>query len=1133
MCIKNLVALTGGLASLALAVATLTPAAWAQPAPPNGPRDVQPGWHALTHATLIPRPGEKVADATIVIRNGVIVSATAKGEAPKGARVWDMTGLTVYPGFIDAHVPVDSPAPDAKAPGAHWNPKVTPQRSALDGGGLDEKGRKSLRDMGFTVAAIAPKGGVFRGAGAVVSLNDPPAESEAGEQAMVARAFHELSFETGGFGGENYPSSQMGAIALVRQTLLDADWRVQDLAAWKSAPESRARPMPADALDALARREGAAGDLPLLFDTADELEILRAGKIAREFSRPMLVLGNGSEYQRLGAVASEKAALIVPLAFPETPKVETQADAESVDLRDLMAWEQAPTNLRRLDAAGVAVALTTDKLKKKEDFRKNLREAIRHGLTEDKALAMLTTNPAKILGIDKRTGEVAPGMAANLVVTEGSYFGKELKIRDVWVDGERHEVTAAPKITPEGKWDVTFAAPLDFKGVFNIEKGNKVTFKAMDKEQKARAVKSQENRLSMLIDNDPWGDKGAWTLTGVVEGEEMVGTGVSHEGQSFGWTAKRVLDEKGLKDELKKEADAKKAAEKDKKDAEKKDDAKPGENAEGAKVAAAVEGGKPGGDKKEGDEEKDDRPAPDAPEKLGLPFGPYAYEEYPKQEEVFVVNATIWTSGPNGIIENAGLHVKNGVVVAVGKGVTAPAASGAPGGVRVIDAKGKHVTPGLIDCHSHTGISRGVNEGTQAITAEVRIGDVIDPDSINWYRELAGGLTGANQLHGSANPMGGQNSVVKIRWGVDKPDDMRNEAAPQGIKFALGENVKQSNWGDRATTRYPQTRMGVETLMRDAFLGARDYAQSLDRWNGMSDAQKKAGAPPRRDLEAECLAEILQGKRLIHCHSYRQDEILMLCRMAKEFGFTIGTFQHVLEGYKVADAIKEVARGGSCFSDWWAYKMEVMDAIPEDGAIMHEVGVTVSFNSDSDELARRMNTEAAKAVKYGGVDRAEALKFVTFNPAKQLAIDGKVGSLEPNKDGDFVIWSGDPLSAYTRCESTWVDGREMFSLEKDKALREKNTAERRRLIQKVLADAKNKKDDAGPGGAGGSGGGFPRGGRPGAPGGPAPGQATAEELEHERLMRALEERNLCLLRSGIDPDSHKCGECGVLDLHND
>lgn len=1100
---------------------SLTPAT-AQPAPANGPRPVEPGWHVLTHATLIPRPGEKIEDATIVIRDGLIVATEAKGKAPEGAREWDCTGLTIYAGLIDAHVPVDAPAPDAKAPGTHWNGRVTPQRTALDGAGLDEKTRKSLRDMGFTSAALAPKGGVFRGAGAVVTLADPPEESLSGKQALLVPAFHEVAFESGGGpgsggGGDSYPSSQMGAIALIRQTLSDADWRVKDLAAWSADTMARARPMPADALDALARRTqhaGRAGDTPLLFVVEDELEILRAGKIAREFNRPAMALGTGTEFARLGAIKAENMALIVPIAFPEAPKVETPADAEAADLRDLMTWEQAPTNLRRLDGAGVTVAVTTDKLKNKGDFRKNLREAIRFGLSEDRALAMVTTVPAKMLGVEKRLGEVAPGFAANLVVVDGTMFGKEAKVHDVWVDGERYEVTAAPAMKPEGKWDVSLGAPLNFAGTFLIDKGNKVTVRALEKEGKARGVKASETRLSWLVDADPWDAKGVWSYTGVVEGEEMLGTGVTHEGVAFGWSAKRTADLDTMKEELKKEAEAKKAA----RGAPGKD--KPEAGAEGAKP----EGDKPADAKADGDEKKDeDKPAPEVPENLGLPFGPYAYDEYPKQEEVFVTNATIWTSGPAGILENATLHVKDGKVVALGRDLKIPKR----GDIRVIDAAGRHVTPGLIDCHSHTGISRGVNEGTQAITAEVRIGDVVDPDSINWYRELAGGLTGANQLHGSANPIGGQNSVVKIRWGVNHPDDLKHEGAPTGIKFALGENVKQSNWGDRYTTRYPQSRMGVETIIRDAFNAARDYTSAMGRHDAMGDSAKKKAAPPRRDLELECLSEILAGQRLIHCHSYRQDEILMLCRVAKDYGFTIGTFQHVLEGYKVAEAIKEVARGGSCFSDWWAYKMEVMDAIPEDGAIMHEVGVTVSFNSDSDELARRMNTEAAKAVKYGAVDRAEALKFVTLNPAKQLGIEARVGSLEAGKDADFVIWSGDPLSAYTKCESTWVDGREMFSIERDRALREKNVADRQRIIQRLLVEAKDAR-----GGADGAPGG---GGRPGAPGGGRPAGAdpvpTAEELERARLQRALEDRNLEMLRAGDDPESHKCGECGVLDIH--
>lgn len=1071
----------------------------AQPAPPNGPRSIAPGWHVLTHATLIPRAGERIEDATIVIRDGVIVSVAKGGEAPAGARAWDCTGLTVYPGLIDAYVPTDAPVPDGKAPGAHWNAKVTPQRSVLAGPGLSEKDRKAWRDLGFTVAALAPKGGVFRGEGAVVSLTDPPAASESKPAAIRTGAFQALAFETGGFGNDAYPSSQMGAIALIRQTLSDAEWREEDLDSYQGDSTKRARPLPADALDALMPSR--TKRTPLLFVAGDELEILRAAKIASEYSRPAMIVGSGTELRRLDAVVGTKLPLIVPVSFPEAPKVETIADQESVDLRELMLWEQAPTNLRRLDAAGATVALTLDRLRKKDDFWKNVREAVKHGLAEDRALAMVTTTPAKMLGIEGRFGEVAAGFAANLVVVDGSLFDEKGKVRDVWVDGERYEVSTAPGVKAEGTWAVKMhGAPEGSPPIrLTIAKGNKVSLALPDeggdtdepkgegekgeneqtdekakkpKKLDARGVRLVENRLSYLVDGEGMGQEGVVTVSAVIEGDEMTGVVVTSDGDRHGWSAQR--EEHDAKEEGKKEED------------------------------------------KQGTEDDSNK---DIPEKLGLPFGGYAYEAVPEQEDVFLTNGTIWTSGSEGTIENGSMHVKGGKIVAVGNGLRAPSGS------RVIDLGGRHVTAGIIDCHSHTGVSGSVNEGTQAITAEVRIFDVIDPDDVSWYRQLAGGVTAVNQLHGSANPIGGQNSVVKIRWGAQHPDDMRLEGAPGGIKFALGENVKQSNWGERFTSRYPQSRMGVETLIRDAFDAAREYGAEWSRWEGMSESKRKGLAPPRKDIEREALLEILRGMRLVHCHSYRQDEILMLCRVATEYGFTIGTFQHVLEGYKVAEAIKRAARGGSCFSDWWAYKFEVYDAIPEDGAIMHEVGVAVSFNSDSDELARRLNAEAGKAVKYGGVVPEEAIKFVTYNPAYQLAVQGLVGSLEAKKDADFAIWSGNPLSAMSRCESTWIDGREYFSLEKDRDLRAWNTKERQRIIQKILAKgAKKKPSDAE---------------KPG-DGVPPRGRArdmtdtppTLEELRREALQRALAARNLELLRAGQDPEAHDCGECGVVELHN-
>ncbi len=384
--------------------------------------------------------------------------------------------------------------------------------------------------------------------------------------------------------------------------------------------------------------------------------------------------------------------------------------------------------------------------------------------------------------------------------------------------------------------------------------------------------------------------------------------------------------------------------------------------------------------------------------------------------------------------------MRDGRIAAVGKDLEAP-----PGAV-VVDARGRHITPGIIDAHSHTAIRGGVNEATQAVTAEVRVLDALNPDDIALYRELAGGVTVANLLHGSANPIGGQSCVIKLRWGA-KPDEFVFTAADPGIKFALGENVKQSNWGDRFTTRYPQTRMGVVEIMRDALARAREYGERRRAF-----AAGRLKIPPRRDLELDALLEVLEGKRKVHCHSYRQDEIIALLRTAESFGFRIGTLQHILEGYKAAPEIAAHGAHASTFSDWWAYKYEVIDAIPYNGALMHQAGIVVSFNSDSSELARRLNVEAAKAVKYGGLPPEEALAFVTRNPAIQLGVAERCGTLEPGKDADFVIWSDDPLSTRAVCLETWIDGRRRFSRAEDQKLRARARTERAALLAAVAAE---------------------------------------------------------------------------------
>ena len=443
------------------------------------------------------------------------------------------------------------------------------------------------------------------------------------------------------------------------------------------------------------------------------------------------------------------------------------------------------------------------------------------------------------------------------------------------------------------------------------------------------------------------------------------------------------------------------------------------------------------------EKKKEEKPGPDLKDipQPNYPFGPFGFADIPEQKTIFIKNATVWTNGPQGIMEGADVLVQNGRITEVGKGLRPP------GNAQVVDGTGKHLTPGIIDEHSHIAISRGVNEGTHAVTAEVRIGDVVDATDIDIYRQLAGGVTTSQLLHGSANPIGGQSAIIKLRWGM-LPEQMKFENAPGFIKFALGENVKQTNWGDLYKTRYPQTRLGVEQLMKDAFTAALDYRQGFEsKAGGLGSA-----LPLRKDLQMEALLEIIDSKRFVTCHSYVQSEITMLMRLAESFGFRINTFTHILEGYKVADKLAVHGATGSTFSDWWAYKYEVIDAIPYNAALMASQGINVCINSDDAEMGRRLNQEAGKTVKYGGVSEEEAMKMVTLNAAKALRIDNRVGSVEVGKDADLVLWSNHPLSIYAQAERTYIDGRLMFDQQRDKEMRQVIKAERSRLINKMIKE---------------------------------------------------------------------------------
>jgi N-acetylglucosamine-6-phosphate deacetylase len=939
--------------------------------------------------------------------------------------------------LIDAYGQTSVDLPQGGSP--HWNSLITPQLNVGDYYQPDNDLHEKLRSQGVTARLVASDSGIIKGTSSVVLTGE--SESRA---AIVAShvAQHVRLTAPGGRGRDSYPNSPMGAVALARQTFYDAEWYRRVWSAHEGDP-TVPRPARNDALVAL--RSASEGGGLFIFDAMNELYFLRADRVAREFGLRAVMLGSGHEYKRIEAIKQTGRSVILPLDFPKPPNVATAEAVLNVGLDRLMHWDIAPENPGRLDKAGIKIALTSHGLADQKNFLDAVRTAIERGLGPDAALRALTIAPAEILGVSDRLGTVARGKLANLIVTDGPLFEKKTKLHAVWVQGKRFELITEPRLDVRGTWrvEVTGADGKPQAIVVQLTGDKASSLGGSHRPEAGKHAKSEtklikpslhDAQFQTSFDAGKLGHKGRAQMTAIVSMPEAetpawIGFVVWPNGQREPLTAERISTRE--EDAAKKDADKKDAAKKEQsnKDPSKKDE-------------SSKDGG---GTSEQQPAEKPDLTASFA---VNFPLGAYGRDGLPAlPSSVLFENATIWTCDAAGILQNASVLISNGKIVAVGQNLAVPTDT------LVVDCRGKHISPGIIDCHSHMATDGGVNESAQAITAEVRIGDFIDADDINIYRQLAGGVTSSNILHGSANPIGGQNQVIKLRWGA-LPEAMKFAEAPAGIKFALGENVKQSNWGDEYTTRYPQTRMGVEQIMRDEFEAARTYHQRWQDWN-----ENHQGLPPRRDLELEAVAEIVNGQRWIHCHSYRQDEILALIRTLDDFGIQIGTFQHILEGYKVADAMAKHGAMGSSFSDWWAYKFEVYDAIPYNGALMHNAGVVVSFNSDDRELARHLNHEAAKAVKYGGVPPAEALKFVTLNPAKQLRIDQHTGSLKVGKHADLVVWSGSPLSNFSRCEQTWIDGRKYFDLEDDAQSRQQSRQMHATLVQKVLQSGEKMEAD--------------------------------------------------------------------------
>ncbi len=982
--------------------------------PTLGLRDDAPRIVRFVNATVVAGPERTIEGAALLIADGRIAGVGRSVPDLPGAVEIDLGGRWLYPGFVDPYTGYGLPdagrsnerRPGPQAPqyegsrtGANaWNDAIHAEREWVREFTPDAKAAEAFLERGVTAVQSTRLDGVFRGRGFTVSLG----EGLPGDLVLSAGGPHFLSFDKGS-SRQAYPSSLMGSIALVRQTLLDAAWYRRAREAWLRDPT---QPMPEHnaALAAIADNDG-----PVIFETTDELSLLRAARIGAELSFDMVHVGSNREYRRIEEIAALGQPIILPLSFPELPEVETFEDQLDVTLAELRHWERAPANPAVLERNGIAFAFTAHGLKE-QDLLENVRRAVVHGLSKETALAALTTVPARLAGVEGLLGTLETGKRADFLIVEGDLLEAKQRIFEVWIDGRRAKRLA----------DLD---PADFRGLWAIEvDGRELELRIAGEPDKPegelrageataelRSTKIADGRLTFRVAMKELGIDGVARFSLSRLPRDVRGTVALADGRLIHFSPAKISDRAKLE----------------------------------------------GDDESEDtDEEEPSETPPTQVSRMTHPAMAFGREHAPEQQTVLVRNATLWTLEGEGKLERADLLVADGRIRAVGRGLTAP-----PGAL-VIDAAGKHVTPGVIDEHSHIAISGGVNEGSHAVTAEVRIGDVVDPDDVSIYRALAGGVTSVQLLHGSANPIGGQAEIVKLRWG-DSPEGMKLAGAPESIKFALGENVKQSNWGDRHTTRYPQTRMGVETIMRDHLLAAREYARAHEAYEGLGDEQRSRTVPPRRDLKLEALLEVLEGERFVHCHSYVQSEMLMLMRLAEELGFRVATFTHVLEGYKVAPEMAAHGAGASSFADWWAYKFEVYDAIPYNTCLLHDAGVVTSINSDSGEAIRRLNQEAAKSVTYCGMDEVEALKLATLNPAIQLKIDDRVGSLAPGKDADFVIWSDHPLSIYARAEQTWIDGARYFDLDSDRASREADAEEKQALIQKVLAAAGRDEKDKG------------------------------------------------------------------------
>lgn len=972
--------------------------------PVNGVADHREGCYAFTNATIVQSSQSTLQKATLVIRDGKIISVGVGAAIPKDAVVIDCKDKFIYPSFIEIYSDYGVAAPQqatptggggrggggfgqaaqitssAKGP-VGWNQAIKPEVDAYKIFTTDDTKAKTLRDIGFGSVLTHVNDGIARGTGTFVTL----AKDRDNLAVIKERASAHYSFSRG-TSTQSYPSSMMGTIALLRQTYLDAQW-------YKTKPAKEGVNLSLQAWNENL-------NLPQIFEANDKWNDLRANRIAEEFGAKYIIKGGGNEYQRMKEIADTKATFIVPVNFPTAMDVEDPNDARFVSLADMKHWELAPTNPGAFEKANIPFCLTTADLRDVKQFMVNIRKAMEYGLTEARAMDALTKTPATLLGVYDKVGSLEAGKIANFLISSDAIFSEKAVILQNWVQGDKYSVKEDAWNDIKGTYNLVISSPAG-NSTYILDVKSNSTANVIGKDTLTGTFSFDGKQVKLSFSTTPQrrggggqgfggggfggGGRGAggggaaasgprFRLSGVSNGDLWTGVGEDTSGNKLIWSATFA-----------------------------------------AKSTAA-------------DTTARKRPTP--PQHIGkvmYPFDGYGWEEAPKAENLLIKNATVWTNEKEGKLENTDVLVKDGKIAKVGKNLSDASA-------RVIDATGKHVTAGIIDEHSHIAAA-SINEGGQSVTSEVRIADNLNPEDINIYRQLSGGVTSSHILHGSANTIGGQTQLIKLRWGAND-QELKFKGADPFIKFALGENVKRTT--STNNTRFPDTRMGVEEVLNDAFQRAVDYQKAM-----------KEDPKTRRDLELEALVEILNKKRFITCHSYVQQEITSAMRVGDKFGVRFNTFTHILEGYKVADKMKAHGSNASTFSDWWGYKMEVQDAMAYNAAVMYKMGLNVCINSDDAEMARRLNQEAGKTVKYGGVPEEDALKMVTLNPAKALHVEDKVGSIKAGKDADLVIWSAHPLSIYAMSEKTIVDGIVYFDREKDAEQRRKIAAERFRLVSKL------------------------------------------------------------------------------------